>query len=162
LTITYKVGNMLDKIKLWLYKINVLKKDTLINKIDYLLLLNIDLNSVSIQYTNINSFSNNINEYIDIIDKYLDFNLELEHIEPPVYTKYNSTFYSWYTSSDELKKLDSIVLLDWLSKAKQFILKIEGGIMLANLPRYQTNSIKLKPYIIDIEHIVVDILDKID
>jgi hypothetical protein len=154
---------MLNKIKDFLLSKGIIKLDTTIKKIEYLLehLDNINLYSISFRNITEDFLEKDIITYIDTLQFILRSSLEtkiisIKYINENSYKRITYSF--WY--SDDLKILpDNEYLKEWLLLASQFIKWAEFAKKDFNNSNNTVNSRKLSPYYLNITNIVNTILD---
>jgi hypothetical protein len=158
-----KGGNMLRifyKIKLFLYKIKLLKPDTLLKKLEVLKLANISLYDEPYRYILINSIETDITEYKDELVRINTSNLLSEYFnyKPRSSDNYITTqAYAWCSYDNKIIPNSKDIFLEWIIEAEIFIKTIETHSVDFNNNYGYTNSTKLRPYIINLDYIISSI-----
>ena len=151
---------MIQYIKYKLYRLKLYKPIALLDKIHIAQHMDIFIYNSYLTNMRIDSIENNIVTYIDVIKKYKNYDLVNEYVPIHTTTNTRATIYSlWYTDSDN-NLLDSSVITTWLKEAEIFcnIYNTCKNAIGADTKQY-SNSVKLQPYIINIEAILDGMLE---
>jgi len=149
---------MIRYIKLIFYLLGMYTPTSLIDKIYILRHRSINMYTTTISNKRVTSIEKDIVTYNYILDKYNQEDMVTRYIKIPNMRNNTITTYSrWYSDSNN-NMLTDYELYNWLTISEIFVLRF----MLYNSEVGEgiaySNSIKLQPYIINIENIVDDIL----
>lgn len=149
---------MLNKIRYLLYKYNIIKPKTFIEKVNYILYMNIDIYS-KLSYNKRRFINKDIIKSMQFMEFVLQSDFKETYIDELLkYEYYYVTLTEWFTENDRMIINPYDTLYKWLCLAVELKEKYEYGIKDKNTGKLYANSNKLKPYIINIEEIVEDVL----
>jgi len=151
---------IISKIKLLLYQSGIYKPKTVEDKLSIILNLELDINkiknlNISVVTDSIIKYTEELNEIIEH-DNINIFNRNVKIISPSIIT--NVTISEWFSLDNRIIDLDNKFLTDWLLSSIKIIklYKLLSHDMKENT--MYNNSMKIKPYIINIENIVDNII----
>ena len=156
---------MLNKIKDFLLSKGIIKLDTPIKKIEYLLEHLDSINLYSISFRNITEdfLEKDIIAYIDTLQFILRNSLETKVISIKFINEnsYKRITYSFWYSNDHRILPDNEYLKEWLTLSLQFIKWAEFAKKDFNNSNNTVNSRKLSPYYLNITNIINTITDTV-
>lgn len=155
---------LLNKIKLLLYDLKIKKIVTILDKIDYLLLCDISLYDEPYRYIILNSLETDIYTYKAELKRINTYNLLSAYFPytPKSSTEYVRTqAYLWMSSGGKIIDNPNYMLFEFLSEARTFIYNHEMYCKDFSNNYGYSNSIKLKPYIINLDYIINNLVDSV-
>lgn len=149
---------MFKKIKFILYNLGIIDLNKIDDMVAYLLNNEVNMHNANILELKLVTVRKDIIEYIELIDKLIKQNILDVYLDRRYLTiNYDRIFYySWYTDNSTILTGDTMfkVFLSSYIELKQ--LHTEAKLKLGEGVGY-SNSIKLEPYIINIENIIKDV-----
>lgn len=151
------MNKLLSKVKLLLYKYKLLKTNDLYSKLDYIKLSNFSIYNSDYKGVHLPFISKDIIKYIDELKYINNYNINISYIKVKAIN--NDTFSDisimrWMTDDSKILKNDIAILKLWCEESEKIFRRYDIISKDPNNHVAYSNSIKIKPYIINIEYIV--------